>query len=653
MKKILLSLVAVFACLSISATTVTKTTTQLVTELGWEISAGSVIKTLATSFKLDPVITISTNGGPNSGSVWGTDESDWRLYQTQKADLVVTPATGYVIKSVNFVYKNSNNGTLKDASGNVVASAADYAVDNADKYGITFTVANTGTKTNGQVRVTSFSVTYEEETGTTIQTPTINPSTGTYTEAQTVTITGPAGYGLVYTTDGTAPVFGGQTSTYTESNTATFKVESTTTVKAIAVDNDDQDICSGVATSMITINLPASSMTVAQAHAAGEGTNIKLENVAVVATASTGLVVGDETGVLYVYKSNHGLAVGDVVTVEGTLSSYGGFAQLPATATITKTGTTTVSYPTPVKLDGAALDAWIASPVQEYAQMQGKLSVSGNYYNITVEGAKTAIGSMVKPNDAIIGKAISGADVTVTGYAMYCTSNKYVYFVATDITTDSEVEKLAPLAYTELKGDFESWTDKTPDQWTSHTTASSASISQSDNAHTGNSSILVKGATSNKRIASTEVSLPAGYYTMTIFANGQAEGSMVRPGYVKVVLNADKTAYSIENSNTDYFYFGAAEVAPKDTWTEIKHTFKVDADIIASILVMNPKNCGDVLVDDVEIRTATQEEQEAYEIATAISNTKVNATATGKFVENGKLVIVKGGKKYNAVGIDM
>ena len=194
---------------------------------------------------------------------------------------------------------------------------------------------------------------------------------------------------------------------------------------------------------------------------------------------------------------------------------------------------------------------------------------------------------------------------------------------------------------------FENWTNGKPDQWVANSTASNATISQSDVARTGTYGVKMNGTSSNTRLASTEIKFPAGYYTMTVYVYGMAETSKVRPGYVPVVL--DNNAYKVGT----YVYFTDAENAPKDTWTEVKHTFKLDTENIVSLVVMNPKNSGNLVVDDVEIRTATQEEQEAYEIATAISSTKVNATATGKFVENGKLVIVKGGKKYNAVGIDM
>src|SRR5207247_819132 len=77
-------------------------------------------------------------------------------------------------------------------------------------------------------------------------TPVITPGTGTYTSAQTVTITdGTTGASIYYTLDGSQP-----TTTSTQ-YTASFKVSTTTTVKAIATATNFTT--SATATSVITI----------------------------------------------------------------------------------------------------------------------------------------------------------------------------------------------------------------------------------------------------------------------------------------------------------------------------------------------------------------------------------------------------------------
>ena len=167
---------------------------------------------------------------------------------------------------------------------------------------------------------------------------------------------------------------------------------------------------------------------------AGENGKYKTEGT-VMAVCTRGGVVGDATGYIYIYDQNFASAVGDQVTVEGTTSTYGGFKQFSASAgyELTKTGTTTVSYPEPVVMDGAAMEAWIAAPVIQYVTYAGTLAISGNYYNVTLSGAETAQGSLVYLPDALKAGLADGDDVFVTGFAMYISGGKYVNTVVTQI----------------------------------------------------------------------------------------------------------------------------------------------------------------------------------------------------------------------------
>ena len=182
--------------------------------------------------------------------------------------------------------------------------------------------------------------------------------------------------------------------------------------------------------------------TIAEVQA-GENGKVKVEGT-VVAVCARGAVIGDATGYIYVYDQNFASEVGDQVTVEGTTSTYGGFKQFSASAgyELTKTGTTTVSYPEPVVMDGAAMDAWIAAPAIQYVQYTGTLSISGNYYNVSVEGAETAQGSLVYLPEALKEGLADGDAITVTGFAMYISGSKYVNTVVTGISKGLGVEEI-------------------------------------------------------------------------------------------------------------------------------------------------------------------------------------------------------------------
>ena len=159
----------------------------------------------------------------------------------------------------------------------------------------------------------------------------------------------------------------------------------------------------------------------------------------IVATYARGFLLDDGTGSILVYLgSDGGNAVGEIVTVEGTTSLYGGLLQFAAGSVVTKLTTTTVSYPTATTMDGAAMDAYLTAPEIKYVEYTGTLTVNGNYYNVAVEGAATAIGSIQYPQDAIKANLTNGAVVKVTGYTIGVSSSKYVNTMAVKVEVVGE-----------------------------------------------------------------------------------------------------------------------------------------------------------------------------------------------------------------------
>lgn len=190
----------------------------------------------------------------------------------------------------------------------------------------------------------------------------------------------------------------------------------------------------------VTPDVPAADMTIAEAQAAAAGTNVSIAGT-VFAACKSGAVIGDATGYIYYYNTACDLAVGDVVKMEGEVSAYGGFNQLTATAEVEKVSTGgKVTYPAVVKLDGAGLDAWFAEPKIQYVQVTGELVISGNYYNLNVEGAETAVGSLINPLSSVLGDVTNNSKVTVTGFAMYTSGGKYVNIVATELVIGEKAE---------------------------------------------------------------------------------------------------------------------------------------------------------------------------------------------------------------------
>lgn len=195
---------------------------------------------------------------------------------------------------------------------------------------------------------------------------------------------------------------------------------------------------------------PGETKTIAEilSDGAAEGTST---SGTVYAACPNGLIIGDGSGYIYVYRPTETAAVGDVVKVTGNVSEYGGCLQFAQGATLEKTGTATVTYPTAKTIDGAGLDALIAAPAVTYVKVTGTLTKSGNYNNLTVEGA-TNVGSLQVSNE-VLGSAGTGDEIEVTGFFAYKSGSSTVYgnIVATEVkvlgdTPDPEAKVYTTIA---------------------------------------------------------------------------------------------------------------------------------------------------------------------------------------------------------------
>ena len=127
---------------------VSKTIKEVLTEMGQaNVADGTKVNPLI----FDSVVTVSTTGTTNNGKVYGTG-TEWRLYQGGNGNVIVSVAAGYELQSVQFTYSTTNGGTLDGAaSGNTLDVSGSS---------VTYSVANTGSATNGLVRLTALTVKY-------------------------------------------------------------------------------------------------------------------------------------------------------------------------------------------------------------------------------------------------------------------------------------------------------------------------------------------------------------------------------------------------------------------------------------------------------------------------------------------------------------
>ena len=172
----------------------------------------------------------------------------------------------------------------------------------------------------------------------------------------------------------------------------------------------------------------AETATVAQAIAAEKDAVLKVGPATVVASASAGFLMEQDGAKIYVYGGK--AKVGDNVTVTATRAEYQGTPQLSSPDVTVNSKGATVNYP-----DAKDINSQFGSYTsdnREFVTFKGKLNISGNYYNITVDGSSSVTGSIVKPVEDIA--SLNGKDVTIKGYYLYHTSQgKYLYVIATDI----------------------------------------------------------------------------------------------------------------------------------------------------------------------------------------------------------------------------
>ena len=165
------------------------------------------------------------------------------------------------------------------------------------------------------------------------------------------------------------------------------------------------------------------------------------------AVSTQGPILTDNGGSILLYKTS-GYEVGDEVSVSGTISSYGkGFQIGTNDITIEKTGTTTVTYPTPMEITGAVADELLTTRVNDeyayYAKMTGTVSINGNYYNFILADATTAQGSFYGATDELKAQLSDGMECTIYGYFTSLSGGKYINMVVTSIETAPAATALA------------------------------------------------------------------------------------------------------------------------------------------------------------------------------------------------------------------
>ena len=268
-----------------------------------------------------------------------------------------------------------------------------------------------------------------------------------------------------------------------------------------------------------TLNISYTGGTVIEAStleeiaAMDKDTDVVTGEVLVVAKNAKGVMLCQDGFYLQAYANAlMETAIGDIVTVSGKVGEYSGLKQIVnPEVTIVSSGNE-VKLPDPKVLEG--LDEYESSKI-ELIQYSGTLAVSGNYFNVKVEGS-TRQGSIQYPLDADALKALDKKPITATGFftGISGSSTKYVNMMSTsvvekegnvfDVTpTQINVAATATSATIEVTGNV-AWTAEASD---------GATVSPASG--TGNGTITVTFA------ANEDTQNPKEY---TVFVRTEAEG---------------------------------------------------------------------------------------------------------------------------------
>lgn len=187
---------------------------------------------------------------------------------------------------------------------------------------------------------------------------------------------------------------------------------------------------------------------------AKSGDELTVDGV-VTGICARGFILTDKGGSILYYnaKYDNSYAIGDQVEVSGKVGAFNLGLQFSDAAVIRKIGTGKYTYPEPKYYDGAAMDAAIQGTSDFgaiFCRVSGKVSVSGNYYNLIVDGASTAQGSFYQLTADQKAMLKDGETMIIYGYFLSVSksgSNPKFFNI---LMTNAESAKNAP-AYSPRK----------------------------------------------------------------------------------------------------------------------------------------------------------------------------------------------------------
>lgn len=142
---------------------------------------------------------------------------------------------------------------------------------------------------------------------------------------------------------------------------------------------------------------------------------------------------------------------------------------------------------------------------------------------------------------------------------------------------------------------FETWTASAPEGW-GRDKVTSVTYSKSSDAQQGSNAVLMVGSTKNARFGSSDITLAAGTYSLSVYAKSVAGTAKFKMGYAIIDMIDTNAMNAYKYTQTD------AEILSTE-WRQITHEFTVENETVASIFFVNSKSGvgADLLIDNVSL----------------------------------------------------
>lgn len=202
---------------------------------------------------------------------------------------------------------------------------------------------------------------------------------------------------------------------------------------------------------------------------------------------------------------------------------------------------------------------------------------------------------------------VDGGDVDLSAYAGKLVQIAFKYTSTASNAGTWEIKDLKvyagensgevdPTPSTELINlSFETWTASAPEGW-GRDKVTSVTYSKSSDAQQGSNAVLMVGSTKNARFGSSDITLAAGTYSLSVYAKSVAGTAKFKMGYAIIDMIDTDAMNAYKYTQTD------AEILSTE-WRQITHEFTVENETVASIFFVNSKSGvgADLLIDNVSL----------------------------------------------------